>query len=334
MKEIASWRLLRCWCDAGSATVPFAAGYVRCTNCQTLVYTAPDASAAAGSHDPADLYGDVFWTRFRVEKGLPPLQERARTDISSRCLHWLNVLLQHRPPPARVLEIGAGHGGFLRLARLAGYEAAGIEISPAAVAFARQAFDVDVRAGSLERLPFADDAFDVVASFDVLEHLADPERSLGEMRRVLRSDGLLLLQTPEYRELSHAELDATSDPFLKHLGGPYHLYLFSKRSVASILRRTGFPAVAFAPPVFAYDMLAIAASDPPAAVDRERVDDALSATADGRVALALLDLYQRSEELHRIAADRLTVIEGLSAACDERLQLIERLDAQLRERRT
>ncbi|MDB5069329.1 MAG: Methyltransferase type 11 [Candidatus Eremiobacteraeota bacterium] len=315
-----------------SPCVPFGAGYVRCTGCQTLVYqTVPDA--AQGANAAADLYGAQYWTSHQTEAGLPPLRERARTDVAERCLHWLRTLVRFRPPPARLLEIGCSHGGFLHLARLAGYDAVGIELSAGAVELARAAFAVDVRAGTLESAGFADGAFDVVASFDVLEHLAQPERSLREMRRVLRRDGLLLIQTPEYRERSRAELEAANDPFLKHLGGPDHLFLFSKRSIAEILRRTGFPGVAFEPPVFAYDMFFAAACDEPVAADAGRVADALCATGDGRLALAMLDVYERTEELRRIAAERLTVIEGLRAACDERLQLIERLDGELRARR-
>jgi SAM-dependent methyltransferase len=331
VSEAAPWRL-RCLCDAGSASVPFAAGYVRCTNCQTLVYAAaPGTSAADVANDSVEYYGAEYWTSHQIEIGLPPLSERARADLSQRCLHWLRTLVRYRPPPARLLEIGASHGGFLRLARLAGYDAVGIELSPDIVASARATFDVDVRVGPLERASFPNDAFDVVVSFDVLEHLAEPERSLREIRRVLRCDGLLLVQTPEYRELGHAELVAANDPFLKHLGGPDHLFLFSKRSVASILERAGFPAVVFEPPAFAYDMFFVAARERPPAADAKRIASALSATADGRIALAMLDVYERAEELRAIAAERLTVIEGLSAACEERLQLIERLDRQLHE---
>lgn len=52
--------------------------------------------------------------------------------------------------------------------------------------------------GSAERLPFADDSFDVVGAFDVIEHCADERGALTEIRRVLAPDGRLLLSVPAY----------------------------------------------------------------------------------------------------------------------------------------
>jgi SAM-dependent methyltransferase len=54
---------------------------------------------------------------------------------------------------------------------------------------------VDVRA-SAERLPFADEVFDLVVSQEVLEHVRDPFRAMKEMRRVLKKDGILYCQVP------------------------------------------------------------------------------------------------------------------------------------------
>lgn len=47
-----------------------------------------------------------------------------------------------------------------------------------------------------DALPFRENSFDLVGSFDVLEHLADDDRGLGEQRRVLRADGVLVTAVP------------------------------------------------------------------------------------------------------------------------------------------
>lgn len=52
---------------------------------------------------------------------------------------------------------------------------------------------------SVEQLPFPDDSFDVVTAFDVVEHCADELGALGEMRRVVRPGGHVLLSVPAYQ---------------------------------------------------------------------------------------------------------------------------------------
>ena len=332
--HVAPWEV-RCWCDADVRPVPFAPDYALCAACSTLVCTLPPVASTAGVVDDAtDFYGAQYWTRHQTEvMGYPAIAERARADLSERCLYWLRALLGCRRPPARLLEIGASHGGFLRLARLAGFDPSGIEMSPSIVEYARSTFDVDMRLGPLEAAGLPDAAFDVVVAFDVLEHFRDPLATLREIRRVLRHDGLLLVQTPDYRGRTVAEMVAAADPFLEHLRAPEHVYLFSNRAAREILARSGFPNTEFVRPKFAYDMFVIAGTQARTTGTANDIARALSHTADGRLALALLDLFDRSERLEVVVAERLDVIEGLKKACDERLAVIERLDREIGQHR-
>jgi SAM-dependent methyltransferase len=330
---VAPWHA-RCWCDPNARLVSFAAGYLRCTACDTLVCAMPPVRSTAGVvDDAADFYGARYWTSHQTESlGNPAIAERARDDLAERCIYWLRALLGYRRAPARLLEIGASHGGFLRLAQLAGFDATGIELSPSVVRFAQRTFDVDMRVGPLEAAGIAGGAFDVVVAFDVLEHFDDPEAALREIRRVLRPGGIVVLQTPDYPVRDADELLAANDPFLAHLRAPEHVFLFSKRAAVNILARTGFPCAAFAPPLFGYDMFVVAGTELPVRGTRDDVARALLASPDGRVVLALIDLFERGEQMRTVAAERLTVIEGLNEACGERLAVIELLDRALKQR--
>jgi ubiquinone/menaquinone biosynthesis C-methylase UbiE len=97
----------------------------------------------------------------------------------------------------QVLEVAVGTGR-----NLPGYPAevtlAGIELSPAMLAIARQRAadlgrEVDLRDGDAERLPFDDASFDTVVCALSLCTIPSPEAAVGEMRRVLRPGGRLLL---------------------------------------------------------------------------------------------------------------------------------------------
>jgi SAM-dependent methyltransferase len=89
--------------------------------------------------------------------------------------------------------------------------AVGSELSIDAVraAHRRGRGDRMVRASAM-RLPFGDEAFDLVTALDLLEHLDDDHGGLREMRRVLRPGGHLLLSVPAYRFLWSEHDEAVS----------------------------------------------------------------------------------------------------------------------------
>jgi len=107
-----------------------------------------------------------------------------------------------------VLDVasGAGYGSSL-LARTAA-SVVGVDVSAEAVEHARAAYsqaNLSFIEGSAAKLPLADESFDVVVSFETIEHLLEQEQMLGEIRRVLRPDGVLVISSPNkevYSELS------------------------------------------------------------------------------------------------------------------------------------
>lgn len=106
----------------------------------------------------------------------------------------------------RILDVGCGHGHWgLRLLLLLseGAEMDGVDIEAPWVAEAHRRADAlslgrrcRFHQGSAEQLPFADNRFDLITCQTLLMHLAEPERALDEMRRVLAPGGSLLLAEP------------------------------------------------------------------------------------------------------------------------------------------
>jgi SAM-dependent methyltransferase len=100
-------------------------------------------------------------------------------------------------PADRLLEIGSGRGALLHYLRQQGYQVRGVEINPSLIADSHRLYgDLPIVAVTGPTLPFADDAFEAVLSFDVFEHIRDSDAHLREVRRVLTPGGRYLLQTP------------------------------------------------------------------------------------------------------------------------------------------
>jgi SAM-dependent methyltransferase len=96
--------------------------------------------------------------------------------------------------PKNALDVGCGEGRFCRMLEQHGVKSTGIDPTPALVAAAR-ARDVDayyLRA-TAERLPFADETFDLVVSYLSLIDVPDIQTAIPEMARVLSPGGTLLI---------------------------------------------------------------------------------------------------------------------------------------------
>src|SRR5512143_1696861 len=120
----------KCWCGC-EVLEPFSPDYSRCTRCQTLVIrNMPAADNLVPGDGESGFYGRDYYERYLPEHyGYPPITVRARQDLPERCAFWLQTLLKYRTPPASVLEIGCGHGGFVALLRAAGFDATGLEVN-------------------------------------------------------------------------------------------------------------------------------------------------------------------------------------------------------------
>ncbi len=254
-----------CWCGNKSLET-FSADYLRCPSCETLVVNEmPVKDRSEVADDSDDFYGkDYYLSHLTEYYGLPDISTRARSDLPERCTHWLSTLLKFKLPPAKILELGSAHGGFVALMKCAGYDAVGLELSPWLVDFAKKTFGIEMLSGPIERQHLDGISFDGIVLMDVLEHLQNPKGTITVCADLLKNDGILVIQTPCYREgkTFHA-MESEKDPFLFILKPADHLYLFSMQSVKALLSAFGLNYVSFEPAIFSqYDMFLIASRSP------------------------------------------------------------------------
>jgi 2-polyprenyl-3-methyl-5-hydroxy-6-metoxy-1,4-benzoquinol methylase len=327
----------RCWCG-NTDLEKFSGAYVLCAGCCTLVRREALEEDLAHVRDEGELYSSDYYVKHLPgEYGYPDLLERARGDLTERILHWLRALLKYKVPPARVLELGSAHGGFVAMLRWAGFDATGLELSPWVADFARQTFNVPMLVGPVEDQVVERGSLDVIALMDVLEHLPDPVGTIRHCLTLLRPDGFLLVQTPRMPEgKTYERLQAEGDRFLEQLKEKEHLYLFSERSIGIFFHELGTEYVVFEPAIFAhYDMFLVASAVPLPQYSSSQAERVLMATPGGRMVQALLDREQQIGDVNRrhaeSEADLRRQLEASEADRAARLTVIEELGRRLGE---
>lgn len=132
--------------------------------------------------------------------------------------------------PSRILDAGAGHGRFCRLAADAGHAVEACDYSPELFRVPGVPFH---RAELNDSIPLPDDQFDCVVSIEVLEHLENHARFIRECVRVTKPGGLLIFTTPNvlsipsrwhyflygYTDCAPLPLDPSrEDYYMQHIG--------------------------------------------------------------------------------------------------------------------
>jgi SAM-dependent methyltransferase len=104
--------------------------------------------------------------------------------------------------PQRVLEVGGGEGELAeRIQRELGAHVSFVDFSPRMVELAR-ARGIEAQEGDVQRLPFADGAFDTVIAAWMLYHVPDLDAGLGEIARVLTKGGALIAVTNSVQHIA------------------------------------------------------------------------------------------------------------------------------------
>lgn len=150
----------------------------------------------------------------------------------------LDIVERVVPQRGRILDIGTAGGSFLGVARRRGWQVAGCEPNRWLSEWGSKHYDLSIHAGTIFDMELENASFDVVTLWDVLEHTPDPKAVLLECQRVLRSNGLLVVNYPDINSLV-ARLMGRKWVFLLSV----HLYYFTLETIQKMLELTGFQMV-------------------------------------------------------------------------------------------
>lgn len=131
-----------------------------------------------------------FYNKYH-KKDLHPI-----VDIMQR--HRVQSIKKLLPESGKILIAGCGSGYDMSIvkSKMDGY---GIDISKQAIKKSMQKYPrFNYKFGSITKIPFKDNLFDIIVCSEVIEHVPNRKKAFSEMKRVLKSGGILIITTPNW----------------------------------------------------------------------------------------------------------------------------------------
>ncbi len=149
----------------------------------------------------------------------------------------LEILEPHRKSN-RILDVGCGGGFFLAVAKQKGWEVYGTEYSDEDIVIC-EGKGITMFKGKLNDSPFAAKSFDVITSFEVLEHINNPEDEISKFNELLRDGGIVYLTTPNFNSLNRYLLKAK----FNILSYPDHLCYYTAKTINFLFNKHHFSKI-------------------------------------------------------------------------------------------
>ena len=200
-----------------------------CEACRCLfLHPMPD------SREIERFYPADYWWNARRSGGLKKLESVYRKLALRDHVAFITKAAGNRS--VDVLDVGCGSGTLLGLLKHRGFRVTGLDFSAEAAAIAKAENGVDVAVGSLEEAHFPAESFDVVTLFHVMEHVTNPRLVLAEVSRVLKPNGVAILQVPNIESWQFKIFGAR----WYGLDIPRHVIDYSRNSMLKLLADSGF----------------------------------------------------------------------------------------------
>lgn len=204
------------------------------SNEQFSYYSCPDCSLIFLSPIPKNL-GDYYSEQYYL---LPTsLRELAQSAEAER---YKIDLVKQFATQGRLLEIGPATGAFAYLAKEAGFEVETIEMNERCCKFIREVINIPaIQSDDIVSSLKQTQPIDVIALWQVIEHLPDPWTALDAIAQHLQPGGFLILAAPNPAALQFRLLKK----FWTHVDAPRHLELIPTQLLTEFMKKRGLKTV-------------------------------------------------------------------------------------------
>jgi 2-polyprenyl-3-methyl-5-hydroxy-6-metoxy-1,4-benzoquinol methylase len=141
----------------------------------------------------------------------------------------LNLINSHQPNKGRILDIGAGTGDFLSVAKKDGWQTIGVEPSTKAKSIA-----INKGVSFVElTTELENNSFDVISMWHVLEHVPHLDKQINELKRLLKPTGTLIIAVPNFKSFDAKYYGK----FWAAFDVPIHFWHFSKTAIKLLFEK-------------------------------------------------------------------------------------------------
>lgn len=141
-----------------------------------------------------------------------------------------------------ILDVGCSVGFFLETLRDVGtyfWKLYGIDMNRASISVADCRINAQIKLGKVIDAKYKSNFFDCITCFDVLEHDRDIRKTLGEISRILKPKGLLVVQSPNYKSVMATFSGENWDWW----SIPDHTTHFCQKTITKVLNESGFSII-------------------------------------------------------------------------------------------
>ncbi len=186
---------------------------VKCTNCN-FIFT---------SKNPTEKELIDHYASYKRDDYLPPLTIKRYNEL-------LDEMEVYRKTN-NMLDVGCGMGYFLEQAKLRGWNVFGTEFTDGAIAICKEK-GISMNQGVLNENWYDNESFDVIASFEVIEHINNPQVEMETTEKLLRKGGLFYCTTPNFNSFSRHYLKNKWN----NICYPEHLSYYTANTLSRLLK--------------------------------------------------------------------------------------------------
>lgn len=185
-----------------------------------------DCGMVFSTHNPTLEELETYYSGYGRNDYLSPITIKRYHEILDRFEAVRNT--------NRLLDVGCGIGYFLDVAKERGWEVFGTEYTDKAIEIC-ESKGITMHKGVLDPKNYPAESFDVITSFEVIEHINQPNPEIAHMASLLRKGGYLYVTTPNFNSLLRYHLKGAYNV----IGWPEHLSYYTPKTMDRLMKRHG-----------------------------------------------------------------------------------------------